>query len=201
MLGCILLPSIKTWLEMLAKCKEYASKWWFKGDSPWWKLKNNLKQTKKNKDFIESMRTSQVIGTSNLPQNPAVRDAITGAAATIPTQLVLFLFTQKKKKVSSQKPHCFIPKKQKHLNSKESVEGSPKNMTGRCVFFVISQQISPKIVQNFSVFCGFCQRCFFTFQKDLNHTAYDPCIWYVCPYIYLEIQPNVGKYSIHGSYG
>jgi len=31
-------------LKMLGTSKKYSPKWWFKGDLPWYKVKNDLKQ-------------------------------------------------------------------------------------------------------------------------------------------------------------
>lgn len=111
------------------------------------------------------MPNNQVIGTSNLPQNPAVRDAITGAAATIPTQLVLFLFTQKKKKVSSQKSHCFIPKKTKTPKFQRiCVRFSKKH--DRPVFFI--RDFSANLSENRSklqCFSCFLSAMFLYFKK------------------------------------
>ena len=35
-------------------------------------------------------------------------------------------------------------------------------------------------------------------QNEGSHTTH---VWYICLYIYYKNQPNVGKYTIHGSYG
>ena len=90
--------------------------WWFT------MVETKISPTYKNKAFIESMPNNQVINGDFQPSaKPPVRDAITGAAATIPTQLVLFLFTQKKKKTELTKVSLFYSEKKKKLNSKESV--------------------------------------------------------------------------------
>ena len=103
------------------------------------------------------MPNNQVIGTSNLPQNPAVRDAITGAAATIPTQVALFLFTRKKKKNELTKVSLFYSEKKKHLCKFQRICIRFSKKHDRPVFFI--RDFSANLSENRSKL-----QCFFVFS-------------------------------------